>query len=206
MRQSSLCRAKPDDGLHQISRRAASAFLAAGLLALAVTATAGAAVTYRSASGTCQDATLYANYSKSGGPKGKIASVAKGEVVGYQYTDGSWAVVRTGGDKIGFILRDCITVPQAGTSGSYLWPAKISCQDATLYASYNFATKHPGKKIGVVTRGQKVGYQYYNGNLSTGAYTAIQKGTKNIQLFGYVLRDCVNVADWAPKANWNPAR
>ena len=126
--------------------------------------------------GTCQSATLYANYSTSGGPKDKIGSVAKGEVVGYQYTNGSWALVRTGGDKIGFILRDCITVPQAGTSGSYLWPAKINCQDATLYASYNFATNHPGKKIGVVTRGQKVGYQYYNGNLSTGAYTAIRKG------------------------------
>ena len=186
---------------------AAATLMTAGLLLSSLAASASAAVTYRSASGTCQDATLYANYSKSAGPKGKIASVAKGEVVGYEYTNGSWAVVRTGkdDDTIGFVLRDCITVPQAGTSGSYLWPAKISCQDATLYAGYNFAKQRPGKKIGVVTSGQKVGYQYYNGNLSTGAYTVIRKGAQKTPVFGYVLRECVNVADWAPKANWNPA-
>ena len=183
--------------------RVASAVLAAGFMALALTASANAAVTYRSASGTCQDATLYDNYSKSGGPKNKVAAVAKGEIVGYQYTTGSWAVVRTArnDDTIGFVLRECITVPQAGTSGSYLWPAKISCQDATLYASYDVAKKRPGEQIGVVTRGQKVGYQYYDANRSTGAYTVIRKGTQQNPTFGYVLRECVNVADWAPKAN-----
>ena len=38
------------------------------------------------------------------------------------------------------------------------------------------------------------------------ADTAMQKGTKKIRPFGYVLRECVSVSDWAPKANWNPAR
>ncbi len=187
-------------------RCAAATLVTAGLLLSSLAASASA-TTWRSASGTCRDATLYGNYSPKSGPKNKIASVVKGEIVGYQRTDGSWAVVRSGknDDTIGYVLRDCITVPQAGTSGSYLWPAKISCQDATFYTNYNFATKRPARKIGVVTRGQKVGY-VYGQTESTGAYTGIRRGTQKTPLFGYVLRECVNVADWATKANWNPAR
>ena len=48
-----------------------------------VTPSAGAAVTYRSAGGVCETASLYANYSASGGPKNKIGVVVLGEVVGF---------------------------------------------------------------------------------------------------------------------------
>lgn len=188
-------------------RRAAVTLPVIGLIAGGVTANAHSWPTYRSASVTCRDVTLYGNFSPARGPKDKIGVLDRGEILGYEYTRGSQAMVRTGAHAtLGFVQRDCITVPRAGTSGSYLWPAKIGCRAATLYANYNAAKRRPAQKIGVVSRGQDVGYQYYKGTIPTGPYTVIRKGTQKTPLFGYVLRECVDVADWAPKANWNPAR
>lgn len=185
-----------------------SAVLAAGLLAVCVTASAGAAVTYRSAGGVCETASLYANYSPSGGPKNKIGVVVLGEVVGFVDSNGSWAIVRTGsgGAPAGFVLRECITVPEAGSSGSYLWPAKIACQNATAYANYDSKTHKPEHDFAVLRRGQRIGYQYYTGNFSTGGWAGVRKGHGGAAVFGFVLRECVDVANWAPNAHWNPAR
>lgn len=186
-----------------------AALLAAGLLMASATASAnGAGVTYRSASVTCRNATLYGNYSQSSGPEDKVGVVVRGEVVGYQYTNGSWAVVRTGGgDTVGFVLRGCITVPKAGTSRSYLWPAVGTCRDATLYANYNRKTHKPKDKTGVLRRGQHVGYQYVQDpRYPPGAWAVIRKATTGRTVYGYVLRSCLRVASWAPKATWNPPR
>ena len=150
-----------DHRLSRTWRSAVGAALAVGLLV--VTASAGAAVTYRSAGGVCETASLYANYSPSGGPKNKIGVVVLGEVVGFVDSNGSWAIVRTGsgGAPAGFVLRECITVPEAGSSGSYLWPAKIACQNATAYANYDSKTHKPEHDFAVLRRGQRIGYQYY---------------------------------------------
>lgn len=189
-------------------RRVAVGLFAVALFALSVTAPAGAWPTYRSASVTCKDATLYGNYSPKSGPKDKLTTLVRGEVLGYEYTwdNGAYAVVRTHLPvQLGFVQRSCITVPQAGTSGSYLWPAVISCQDATMYASYNSTKKKTGGPTGTVKRGQHVGYQWVH-PVPSGPYDVIRKGTQKYPVFGYVLHECVNIANWAPRANWNPAR
>ena len=188
--------------------RTAVGLLTIGLLALSVTATASAWPTYRSASVTCTDATLYGNYSPKSGPKDKLGTVVRGEVLGYQYTwdNGAYAIVRTHLPvQLGFVQRSCITVPKAGTSGSYLWPAVISCQDATMYGSYNSTKRKPGRPTGTVKRGQHVGYQWVH-PVPSGPYVMIRKGTQKYPVYGYVLHECVNVANWAPSANWNPAK
>ena len=207
MRPSSPWPAHP-----RATRRARGGVVVAAVLAVglpALTGSAGAAVTYRSATGTCKDATLFGNYSKAGGPKDKTGELVRGEVAGYEYTTGSWAWVRTGGgdDKGGFVLRDCITVAAVGTSGSYLWPAVGTCQSATMYGSYNATThKHGDFKTGTVRANEPIGYQYAILPQSTGAWAVIRKGAPPRVSFGYVLRSCINVADWARTATWNPPR
>jgi hypothetical protein len=182
---------------------------ATACLILALSASAGAAVTYRSATGTCQDATLYGNYSKSAGPQDKVGELVRGEVAGFEYATGPWAWVRTAGgdDKGGFVLRDCLTIAAPGTSGSYLWPAVGTCQNATMYGSYDAKTHTHGKlRTGTVRAGQPVGYQYAHLARSSGAWAVVRKGAPPRIVYGYVLRSCIDVADWATTAAWNPPR
>jgi hypothetical protein len=194
--------------MHGTRRHAAVTFAVAGLLVLSMAASASAWPTYRSASVMCQNATLYGNYSPSRGPNGKMGVLVRGEVVGFQYTNGSFAMVRTGAyATLGFVQRNCITVPEPGTSASYLWPAKVTCQEATMHASYDSEKQRPGGPTSVVLRGQLIGYQYYRDpSFSSGPWATIRKGTKGADIYGYVLRSCIAVASWAPRANWYPPR
>ena len=173
-------------------------------MALALTASANAAVTYRSASGTCQDATLYDNYSKSGGPKNKVAGsrerrdrrlpVHHDRGPSSERPDGRHHRLRSPWHH-GAAGRDVRKLPVA---------RKDQLPGRHALRELDVAKKRPGEQIGVVTRGQKVGYQYYDANRSTGAYTVIRKGTQQNPTFGYVLRECVNVADGHRKPTGTP--
>ena len=178
------------------------------LPAVLAPAAARAAVTYRSATVTCRDATLYGNLSRAGRPSDRVGTVVRGQVVGYEGTRGRFAVVRTGAEStIGVVSRPCVTVPVAGSSGSFLWPARMTCREASRYGNYSPRTKRPLTRSGTLRRGRQVGYQYFRDPENpTGAWAIVRTGAGDSVQFGYVLRSCLRVAPWAPGASWNPAR